>query len=146
MESKNNKQIIKPYSEITIKVPFYDLDPLNIAWHGNYIKYLEDARCSLLDKINYDYESMKSYGYAWPIIELHIKYVAPLTFMQQILVSASIVEYENSMKIKYIIKDSKTNKILTRAYTKQVAFNMTKNTMCLYSPTHFIEKIKKYKN
>ena len=34
-------------SEIEIKIPFYDLDPMNIVWHGNYIKYLEQARCKL---------------------------------------------------------------------------------------------------
>ena len=31
-------------SEIEIKIPFYDLDPMNIVWHGNYIKYLESSK------------------------------------------------------------------------------------------------------
>lgn len=26
-----------------IDVEFYDLDPMNVVWHGNYIKYLEKA-------------------------------------------------------------------------------------------------------
>jgi len=29
-------------TETNIKVEFYDLDPMNIVWHGNYVKYLEN--------------------------------------------------------------------------------------------------------
>lgn len=28
-----------------IDVPFFDVDSMNIAWHGHYVKYLEIARC-----------------------------------------------------------------------------------------------------
>ena len=34
--------------EIEIEVPFFDLDPMNVVWHGNYVKYTEIARCKLL--------------------------------------------------------------------------------------------------
>ncbi|MFQ8625045.1 MAG: hypothetical protein ACLSA2_00440 [Candidatus Gastranaerophilaceae bacterium] len=34
-------------AETLIEVPFYDLDPMNVVWHGNYIKYLkpQDVIC-----------------------------------------------------------------------------------------------------
>ena len=31
-------------AEVTIRTQFYDLDPMNIVWHGNYVRYLEQAR------------------------------------------------------------------------------------------------------
>ena len=34
--------------EIEHKVAFYELDPMQIVWHGNYYKYFEDARSALL--------------------------------------------------------------------------------------------------
>jgi acyl-CoA thioester hydrolase len=37
--------------EVELEVPFFDLDPMNIVWHGNYVKYLEVARCALLETI-----------------------------------------------------------------------------------------------
>ena len=40
-------------AETTIEVQFYDLDPMNVVWHGNYFKYMEIARCELLKKIKY---------------------------------------------------------------------------------------------
>ena len=33
--------------ETEITIPFFDLDPMNVVWHGNYIKYFEIARCNL---------------------------------------------------------------------------------------------------
>jgi len=30
--------------EVKIKVPFYDLDPMQIVWHANYLNYFEIAR------------------------------------------------------------------------------------------------------
>ena len=35
--------------ETKLTVPFCDLDPLNIVWHGNYLKYLELARGEFFD-------------------------------------------------------------------------------------------------
>ena len=38
-------------TEIEISPAFHDLDPMNIVWHGHYIKYLELARCALLARL-----------------------------------------------------------------------------------------------
>ena len=27
-----------------LRVPFYDVDSMRVVYHGNYIKYLEEAR------------------------------------------------------------------------------------------------------
>ena len=40
-------------TQYKLKVEFYDLDPMNVVWHGNYLKYLEAARCDMLEKIGY---------------------------------------------------------------------------------------------
>ena len=33
--------------DIDMKVAFHDLDPLQIVWHGNYLKYFDVARFGL---------------------------------------------------------------------------------------------------
>ena len=42
-------------SECEIKVSFEDLDPMNVVWHGNYMHFMEQARCDMFDKLNYTY-------------------------------------------------------------------------------------------
>ena len=51
---------MKPIVSETVRVcpQFYDLDPMNIVWHGNYPRFLEQARCALLDKIAFNYVEM----------------------------------------------------------------------------------------
>ena len=33
--------------EIEVKPAFFDLDPMAVVWHGNYVKYFEHARSAL---------------------------------------------------------------------------------------------------
>jgi len=88
-----------------IEIPFHDVDMMEIAWHGHYVKYFEIARCCLLDKINYNYQAMQNSGFGWPIIEMHIRYAKPLKYQQKIKIIASLVEWETRMKIDYKIID-----------------------------------------
>lgn len=129
-------------SEVIIQVQFYDLDPMEVVWHGHYVRYLEIARSALLDKINYNYSQMKASGYAWPIIDLQLRYVKPAVFGQRIKVSAEIIEWENRLKINYLITDSTTGHRLTRATTTQVAVDMSTQEMCFASPPILLEKLR----
>ena len=128
-------------TKIIIKIPFHDIDPMEIVWHGNYVKYFEMARADLLDKIDYNYEQMRQSFYAWPVIDLKLRYINPATYGQEICVHASLTEYENRMKVDYLISDVKTGKKLTKGYTVQVAVDMRNNEMCLASPDILLEKL-----
>ena len=35
---------------VDFQVEFYDVDSMQVAWHGNYVKFMEVARCALLKK------------------------------------------------------------------------------------------------
>ncbi len=124
-----------PWSaETELQVQFYDLDPMEIVWHGRYVEYMEAARCVLLDKLGYNYPAMKDSGYAWPVIDLHLRYAAPATFGQRIKVAAAIVEWENRLKIDYQVSDAASGARLTRASTVQVAVQISNREMCFVSP------------
>jgi len=129
------------FAEVELQVQFFDLDPMEIVWHGNYVKYLEIARCALLDSIDYNYVQMKESGYAWPIIDMHLRYPGSAIFGQRLKLRAEIVEWENSLKINYLIRDAETGRRLTRATTTQVAVNMGTGEMCFVSPEVLLKKL-----
>ena len=62
-------------AQIELQVQFYDVDMMEIVWHGHYVKYFEQARCALLDKLDHNYRQMRDSGYAWPVIQF-----SPVTF------------------------------------------------------------------
>jgi acyl-CoA thioester hydrolase len=142
MFREKKQKILSPWvAEVEIQVQFFDLDPMEIVWHGNYVKYLEIARCALLDQIEYNYVEMKNSGFAWPVIDLQLRYVAPASFAQVLKVRAEIVEWENRLKIHYVISDAKTGKRLTKATTTQVAVDMQNGEMCFVSPAILFAKL-----
>jgi acyl-CoA thioester hydrolase len=128
--------------EITLTAHFYDLDPMGVVWHGHYTRFLEQARCALLDKIGYNYVEMDASGYIWPIVDMHIKYVRPIRFHQTFVVTATVAEFANRLKIEYVIRDPTSGEILTKAYTIQVAVNAETKELCLESPTALTDKMK----
>ncbi|TCS35553.1 acyl-CoA thioester hydrolase [Paucimonas lemoignei] len=128
-------------AEIDLQVQFFDLDPMQIVWHGHYVKYLEQARCALLEKIGYNYPDMKASGYMWPIIDMQLRYIGAATFGQIIKVSATLVEWENRLRINYLITDAQSGKRLTRATTTQVAVHAETGEMCFVSPPVLFEKL-----
>jgi acyl-CoA thioester hydrolase len=131
-------------AETIITVQFYDLDPMEIVWHGNYVRYLEQARCALLDKIGFNYEEMSRTPYAWPVVDLRIKFVRPARFGQELRAAATLLEYENRLKIGYTIADRSSGEIATKAHTIQVAVDRATNELLFESPTILIEKVKRW--
>jgi acyl-CoA thioester hydrolase len=128
-------------AEIDLVVPFHDVDMLNIAWHGHYCRYLEIARCAMLEKIGYDYLTMKATGYVWPIVDLHLRYVRPARFGQRLRVRATLQEYEFRMKIQYRVMDAESGEVLVKGHTIQVAVQLDNGEMCYASPPVFLEKL-----
>lgn len=127
--------------EITLAPAFHDCDPMQVVWHGNYFKYFEIARCALLQRYGYDYPQMQESGYLWPVVDARVKYVRPLHFQQQVRVRASIVEWENRLKIAYEIFDAGSGERLTRAHTVQVAVDAASGEMQYLCPPILWQKL-----
>jgi acyl-CoA thioester hydrolase len=128
-------------AETETQVQFFDLDPMEVVWHGHYVKYLEIVRGVLLDTINYNYAQMKASGYLWPVVDMHVRYVGSATFGQRLKLRAEIVEWENRLKIGYLITDATSGRRLTRASTTQVAVEIVSGEMCFVSPRVLLERL-----
>ena len=128
-------------AQIELLVPFFDVDMMEVVWHGHYVKYLEVARCALLDKLDHNYAQMREAGYAWPVIDLQLRYVRGAVFGQRLNVRASLVEWENRLKINYLISDLASGERLTRACTVQVAVDLASREMQLASPKVFTDAV-----
>lgn len=127
--------------EIEVVPAFYDIDPMEIVWHGHYVKYLELARSALLAKFGYDYPRMRESGYGWPIVDMRLKYVRPAVFGQALKVRAGIVEWENRLRIEYLIRDAATGAKLNQAHTIQVAVDLKTREMLYVSPPVLWERL-----
>jgi len=131
------------HTTVDILVPFYDVDSISVVWHGHYVKYLEVARCALLDDIGHNYTQMKESGYTWPVIDLQLRYAQAARFGQRLKVRADLVEWQNRLLIHYLIQDAATGQRLTRASTSQVAVKLDTGDMQLVSPSIFTDAVER---
>ena len=121
-------------AETELEIPFQDVDPMQVAWHGHYFRYFEAARSQMLRKIDFDYEEMRATDYLWPIIKTEVKFVQAIRYGQRVLVRATLAEWENRLKIDYLIHDLASGARLTKGYTVQCAVHAATGELQLVSP------------
>ena len=127
-------------ASIDIRVPFFDIDPAGVAWHGRYFQYFELARCELLEGINYSYEDMISSGILWPVADTSVRYVRPLTLNQVARVTACLREWEMRLVIDYKI-ENEDGAVITKARTIQVPVDADTLELTLGSPQVLIDNV-----
>jgi acyl-CoA thioester hydrolase len=128
-------------AELEFSVEFYDIDSMEIVWHGHYLKYFEKARCVLLNKIGYGYMEMKESGYAFPVTGITLKYIRPLKFGERARVKAVLDEYENRLRIKYEIYNAETGLVTTKGMSTQMAYNIAAGESCFVCPPVLIDRV-----
>jgi len=127
--------------EVEVVPAFFDIDPMDVVWHGHYVKYLEVARCALLDRFDYGYPRMRESGFLWPVVDLRLKYVRPATFNRPLRVRAEIVEWENRLKIDYLIREAATGAKVNTASSIQVAVSLETKEMLFVCPPVLWERL-----
>lgn len=129
-------------ASVNIKVPFFDVDSMRIAWHGHYVKYFEIARCQLLDNIGHGYQNMFDSGHAWPIVDLRIRYMRPLRFDQNVQVVANLRQWDHRLRITYRVLDIDSGGCLARGSTVQAPVDMSTGELCLETPPRVAAMLK----
>lgn len=125
--------------ELEVRPQFYDVDPMNVVWHGHYLKFFEQCRQELLGGLGYGYKEMLESGYIWPIVDVHLRYVKYGRLLQPMTVRAEIVEYENRLKLEYLVTSE--GQRLTKGYTVQVAVDAKTQELQLVTPRILWERL-----
>ncbi|WP_370299499.1 acyl-CoA thioesterase [Abyssibacter sp.] len=130
--------------ETLLTVPFHDADMMGVTWHGHYIRYMEIARCELLERIGYTYLDMYDSGYAWPVVDLKIRYSKGCTFGDRLRILITVDEVEFRFKLSYRIENADTGELLTKAATTQVAVDTKTGEMSYPSPKILVDRIEAF--
>jgi acyl-CoA thioester hydrolase len=127
---------------VDVQVPFHDVDLAGVVWHGHYMKYLENARWAVMDRIGFGLDAMFASGYVWPVVGLEVKYIRAARYGDRLRVRASIVEWEAKLVLNYLILDAKDDARVGRAQTVQVAVERETGTLQLASPACLADRVR----
>jgi len=118
----NKKQISH---EVKLSVPFNDLDPMHIVWHGNYLKYFDIARFGLFSSAGIDlYEFYKKTNYLFPLTKTSTKHIIPLKYNDAFTCKATVIEAQIKIVIDFEIRRpgrSGSDEVCTKGRGEQVA-------------------------
>jgi len=107
--------------EIEGRVAFYNLDPMQIVWHGNYFNYFEDARRALFAHRGVDLnEFFRRSQCLFPIIRTSSKHIYPLRYADVFICKAILVEAKTKIVMDFEIRLKDGGKLCTRGRTEQV--------------------------
>jgi acyl-CoA thioester hydrolase len=125
-------------ADTEVEVGFHDVDMVGVVWHGHYLRYLENARWALMDRLGYGFGCMVASGYAWPIVELHTKYLRPARFGDRLRVRASLVEWEQRLAVNYLVTGAADGARILRARTVQLAVAGSTGELQFACPAEFV--------
>ncbi|MBT8350321.1 MAG: acyl-CoA thioesterase [Deltaproteobacteria bacterium] len=111
--------------EVNLSVPFHDLDPMHIVWHGNYLKYFDIARFELFSSAGIDlYEFYKKTNYLFPLTKTSTKHIIPLKYNDAFTCKATVIEAQIKIVIDFEIRrpgTSGSDEVCTKGRGEQVA-------------------------
>jgi acyl-CoA thioester hydrolase len=108
--------------EVSLSVPFFDLDPMQIVWHGNYLNYFEIARAALFDHYGVDlYAYYERERIIFPIIRTSTKHIFPLKHRDEVIVKATLVDANIKLVVDFEIRKVADQSVCARGRTEQVA-------------------------
>ena len=120
-----------------LKVRFSECDPLQIVWHGNYLKYFEEGREDFGRKHNISYLDAKESGFAVPVVKSVCEHKLPLRYGNEFEVETTFVNSE-AAKLIFRYKIFCDGKLICTGETVQV-FTDKNSELVLTNPPFFLD-------
>ena len=126
--------------KVKLEVPFHDVDPQNVVWHGHYYKYLEIARTKLMRSRGLDGSDFIELGIGLVVIESQCRYVSPLRYGDHVQVAAWFRDSKFRIMVGYEVINLTRNIRSARAHTSLVTTTLD-GTMYHRTPDSVLERL-----
>jgi acyl-CoA thioester hydrolase len=126
--------------DLTLEVPFHDVDSQQIVWHGHYLKYFELARTELFKKSG-ALRGLRDGGYSWVVIESKCRHVAPLVFAQTFVVRACLLDVDYRVNVGYQIEDARSGTKIAKGHTMLATLDAQKRLL-LETPADLLKYLR----
>lgn len=125
--------------EIEGAIRFSEVDSMNVVWHGNYLKYFEDAREAFGIHFGMAYIDIYNSDYLTPIVKSEIEHKFPLKYGDKFRTKISLIKtIAAKIVYEYEIFNVTENKLSAVGKTTQV-FIDDSGELQLISPQFYEE-------
>lgn len=127
-------------SKLAIPIRFSETDAKGVVWHGNYLKFFEDAREKFGKDFGIEYLDVHSKGYYIPIVKSEISHKASIFYGDGAIVEI-LLEKHDSAKIvfRYNVYNQKTQQLAATGMTMQVFMFISDRSLELIKPPFYAD-------
>ena len=106
------------------KVQYYETDKMGITHHSNYIRWMEEARVDMLEKIDFGYDKLESQGIISPVVEVECQYKESTRFAENVEIDVKITEYTGvRYTVEYEMRNAETKNLVLKGKSKHCFIN-----------------------
>ena len=129
------------------KINYYETDRMGIVHHSNYIRFMEEARCYLLEKVGMPYSAFEEKGVMIPVLGVNCDFKHHVTFDDTILIKLYVKDFNGvRLTMGYSATEKNTGEIVFSGETKHCFTNLDLKPIRLQkSIPDFYEKFNKLK-
>ncbi len=107
------------------RINYYETDRMGVVHHSNYIRFLEEARCSMLDAMGIPYSYLEEQGIMIPVLGVNCSFKQHVTF-DDIIVITPFIKDSNGVRLTvgYNVINKSTNSTVLTGETKHCFTDM----------------------
>ncbi len=105
-----------------IRVRYAETDMMGIAYHANYLPWLEIGRTELLREHGFPYAELERLGYRLPVLEVNIRYTRPALYDDVVVIETTLRE-KPSVRINLDYRLTRGDALLATARTMHAFLN-----------------------
>lgn len=107
------------------KINYYETDRMGVVHHSNYIRFLEEARCHMLDAAGMPYSAFEAQGVMIPVLGVNCNYKLHVTFDDIIQIKPFVKDFNGvRLTMSYEITNKKTGNLIFTGETKHCFTDM----------------------
>lgn len=72
------------------QVKYYECDRMGVTHHSNYVRFMEEARIDMLDRMGYGFDKLEAEGIVSPVVSISCNYRKPTTFKDEIEIEVAV--------------------------------------------------------
>ncbi len=127
-------------AEIPVKVRFSDTDAMGVVWHGNYLRFFEDAREAFGMQYGMTYLNMYYHGFFTPIVKSNVEHKSPINYGESVVAIAKLIPTPAAKIVfEFSIMNLTTGKLSATGSTTQIFLHAKDRSLELIKPAFYVE-------
>lgn len=122
----------------TLRVRFSEVDSMEVVWHGEYVRYMEDGREAFGRQYGIGYTDIRDAGYVVPIVELDVQYKQFLKYGESAIVETRYIRTDAAkILFEYVIFRESDETVVATGSSVQVFVNKATGLLELNNPDFY---------